>query len=234
MNFTIRIKRCKNAQEKPYIQEFLFDGDENSSIAGVLNDINSRNPIVDINGKECDEIQWERSCMVRKCGACAMIINKIPRLACQTFLCDLNSDIIELEPLSKFPVVKDLICDRSVIFDKLKSINLWLENNGEMKEKTHDLRYMSAKCIMCGCCLEVCPNFSTKGRFTGAIGGVNSFRILDEEQEKSHLKELSKSYSKNFFSGCAKSLACQNICPLGLPVEELTSRSNSVAIWKRK
>ena len=83
-------------------------------------------------------------------------------------------------------------------------------------------------------CLEVCPNFSANGTFAGAVAAVNAFRILNEEQEISHRNEVSTQYKENYFEGCGKSLACHNICPIGLPVEELIVRSNSVAIWGRQ
>ena len=103
-----------------------------------------------------------------------------------------------------------------------------------MNPWTHEPRYHSARCLMCGCCLEVCPNFSANGTFAGAVAAVNAFRILNEEQEISHRNDVSTQYKENYFEGCGKSLACHNICPIGLPVEELIVRSNSVAIWGRQ
>ena len=129
--------------------------------------------------------------------------------------------------------VRDLIVDRSILFDNLKKLNLWLESEAYMIEWTHEQRYQSARCLMCGCCIEVCPNFSPEGDFTGAVAAVNAFRILNEEQETDHHKEISAEYRKRYFEGCGKSLACQNICPAGLPVEELIVRSNAAAIWNR-
>jgi succinate dehydrogenase / fumarate reductase iron-sulfur subunit len=162
-----------------------------------------------------------------------MRINGLPRLACSTFLNSLKSSTITLEPMSKFPLVRDLIVDRSILFAHLKKLNLWLESEAYMTEWTHEQRFQSARCLMCGCCLEVCPNFSTEGDFAGAIAAVNAFRILNEEQETGHHKEISAEYRKRYFEGCGKSLACQNICPAGLPVEELIVRSNAAAIWNR-
>mgnify|MGYP002237783630 CR=1 FL=1 len=101
--------------------------------------------------------------MVRKCGACAMLINERPRLACSTFLHTLKGSTITLEPLRKFPLVRDLIIDRSILFENLKKLNLWLESEAYMNPWTHEPRYQSARCLMCGCCLEVCPNFSANG-----------------------------------------------------------------------
>lgn len=136
-----------------------------------------------------------------------------------------------LGTFKQFPLVRDLIVDRSILFENLKKLNLWLESEAYMSSRTHEPRYQSARCLMCGCCLEVCPNFSANGTFAGAVAAVNAFRILNEEQESTHLNEISAEYKKRFFEGCGKSLSCHDICPIGLPVEELLVRSNAAAVW---
>ena len=173
--YKVRIRRQENQKSDSYWQEFEFGGSENSSIAAVLNELNSRSLLTDACGNTAAPIGWECSCMVRKCGACAMLINGLPRLACSTFLNMLKSSTVTLEPLSKFPLVRDLIVDRSFLFENLKKLNLWLESEAYMIEFTHEPRYQSARCLMCGCCLEVCPNFSSKGTFAGAVAAVNAF-----------------------------------------------------------
>ena len=206
MVYKIRIRRQESQKADSYWQEFEFDGSKNSSVANVLKELNSRTPLKDNSGNIVTPISWECSCMVRKCGACAMLINERPRLACSTFLHTLKGSTITLEPLSKFPLVRDLIVDRSILFENLKKLNLWLES-------------------------EVCPNFSANGTFAGAVAAVNAFRILNEEQESTHLNEISAEYKKKYFEGCGKSLSCHDICPIGLPVEELLVRSNAAAVW---
>lgn len=149
------------------------------------------------------------------------------------FLRDCKGSVVTLEPLSKFPLVKDLVVDRSVIFEALKRTKLWLEGDAFQTSYTHSQRYRSAKCLLCGCCLEVCPNFDPNSEFAGAVLPVNAYRILNEEQDIAHQTELANAYRQLYFEGCGKSLACQDICPAGIPVEELMSRSNAAAVWKR-
>lgn len=150
MRYTIRIKRQENKEAKPFWQEFEIEAEGELSIAAMLNELNARQKLTDKSGKEAEPISWECGCMVKKCGACAMRINGLPELACSTFLQSLKGKVIVLEPLSKFPVVKDLIVDRSVVFENLKKINLWLESDAYMTEYTHEIRYQSARCLMCG------------------------------------------------------------------------------------
>jgi succinate dehydrogenase / fumarate reductase iron-sulfur subunit len=165
--------------------------------------------------------------------AWAMRINCLPRLACSTFLSGLKGTAVVIEPLSKFPIVRDLIVDRSVLFENLKKLKLWLEDEAYMTDWTREQRFQSAKCLMCGCCLEVCPNFSIEGDFAGAIAAVNAFRIFDQDRQGVHSEEVKEKYKQYYYKGCGKSLACHDICPIGLPVEELLVRSNAAAIWGR-
>lgn len=233
MNYEIRIKRQSSAQEKAYWQTFLCESDGNASVADVLRELNARTPLCDADGKQAQPIGWECSCLVRKCGACAMRINGVPRLACAVFLRDIKNAKIVLEPLSKFPLVRDLIVDRRVLFDRLKEMQVWLEGDAQKHPRTHGARYQSARCLQCGCCLEICPNFCAEQSFGGAAAAVQAFRVLDQETDAAHKQKLTEQYRRIYYEGCGKSLACQDICPAGIPIEELMVRSNAAAIWKR-
>ncbi len=226
MKYTVHIQLQKDKDTSPYMKDFEYEGSGDDSVAMVLRKLNSQL-------SEEEQISWECGCMVRKCGACSMIINGRPSLACSTFLDSIQGNDITLEPLSKFPVVKDLIVDRSIIFENLQKASLWLEGQADMDPSTHAVRYKSASCIMCGCCLEVCPNFTGTYDFAGAVDAVNAFRILNEESTRDHKKEVAKKYRKQYFRSCGKSLSCHDICPIGLPIEELVARSNAAAVWHR-
>uniref|UniRef100_UPI003D7D2A59 2Fe-2S iron-sulfur cluster-binding protein n=1 Tax=Butyricicoccus sp. TaxID=2049021 RepID=UPI003D7D2A59 len=147
MNYTIRIKRQRSAQDTLYWQTFLCENEGNASVADVLRELNARTPLCDADGAPAQLIGWECSCLVRKCGACAMRINGIPRLACSVFLRDIKNATIVLEPLSKFPLVRDLIVDRRVLFDRLKEMQVWLEGEAQKNARTHAARYQSARCL---------------------------------------------------------------------------------------
>lgn len=230
--YKIKIKRQEGPKKKPYWQIIEYDGDDAESIASVLRKLNNRNDILDTFGNKVKPIEWECGCLIKKCGACAMRIDGIPKLACSVFLKDCENEIT-LEPLSKFPIIKDLKVDRDVIFENLKNLDLYLNERSNKKETT-EYSYQSAKCLQCGCCLEICPNFNIDENFVGALGAVNSYRILEQENDDDHYKNLSKMYKKNYFNGCGKSLSCHNICPVKIPVEDLITKSNSALIWKRK
>ena len=231
MKITVRIKRQNSFEAEAFYQTILCDCDAETNIATLLREINAEE-ILDIDGIPVGEIAWECSCLQKKCGACAMRINGMPRLACDTKIGDLKSKTVTLEPLKKFPVVRDLIVDRSVLRENLIALHNWLESEATKSRKTVDLAYDASRCIQCGCCLEVCPNFTAGESFFGAAAFVPASRILSQ-LPNGKKNDLVQEYGKHIYNGCGKSLSCHDICPVGIDVEHKLSNSNAVAVWKR-
>ena len=231
MNVVIRVKRQRSPESAPFWQDFNYDGSPSDSVAAALRELNARTSLTDAKGAPAEPIAWDCGCCAGRCGACAMLVNGRPTLACKAFLG--KSGSVVLEPLSKFPLVRDLVVDRGVIFETLKKMHLWLSERGREDERLHDLRYQSAACLMCGCCLEVCPNFSAGGSFAGAAAAAAAYRLLSQEGDAAHRADEGKAYRRIFYSGCGTSLACEKVCPAGIPVTELISRSNAAAVWRR-
>jgi len=234
MEVLIEIKRQESAESKPYFQSIRLNPEkENLTVASLLREINAKPDIRDIEGKPVSQISWECSCLQKKCGACAMLINGKPRLACDAFLKDyVKKGKISLAPFSKFPVIKDLIVDRSILYNNLKDIKNYLEKDINLTDKNTDTAYEVSRCLMCGCCLEVCPNFYVGGDFYGAASFVPATRLITGS-EKGENKELKKEYNEHIYKGCGKSLACKDICPAGIDMDKMLSKSNAVAVWKR-
>ena len=221
----VEILRHKKNDDKSYYQTFDYHlSDENQTVLGMLKEIN-------LNEDLKDKIAFKQSCLQKKCGACAMLINGRPNLACNVKVKDLG-DHIKLEPLKKFPVIEDLIVDRSIMSENLKMLNAYLDAEAIVNEKRNELSYEASRCLQCGCCLEVCPNFMIGNGFTGIASATILSRIINET-EKAKLIQISKDYQKHVYEGCGKSLACVDICPINIKIEDLLVNSNAIAVWKR-
>lgn len=202
MKYKIEILRQKSNGSKPYLEKLEFTTEyEGETVATMLEKLNA---------DRSDEIKWECNCLQKKCGACAMVINGKPRLACDTKLIDFKGKTITLEPLKKFPTVCDLIVDRSEMFENLKKLGVWLEDNAFHSEKKTEIAYEASRCLQCGCCLEVCPNFMTDGSFFSAAAITASSRIIAELEGKKKYEILS-GYKNKLYNGCGKSLSCMNV-----------------------
>ena len=159
-----------------------------------------------------------------------MVICGRPRLACDARLSEYG-ETITLEPLRKFPVVADLIVDRSAMLERLKTMALWLrEDQIPVMDRFEDA-YDSSRCLQCGLCLEVCPNFRVDGAFFSAAAAIPTSRILSES-ENPRKTELAKAYRQHVYEGCGRSLACHNVCPAGIDVERLMAKSNGAVLWR--
>lgn len=229
MKYILEIWRQRSIDEKGSFRKYLYETDsESATAASALEELNSRAALTDIDGAATEKIVWECSCMQKKCGACAMVINGRPCLACDAKL--YGHDTIKLEPLRKFPIVADLMVDRDIIFDNLKQMNVWSEKELTAGDKVNDIMYEASRCLQCGCCLEVCPNFVSGGKFFGMSAMVPSSRLLTGLDKRS-AHDLRKQFAKKITDGCGKSFACRNICPAGIDIEKLMVRSNAAVLW---
>ena len=215
----VKIKRQCTPDSAPYWQSFSYNGPLHVTISAVLDAINYTDDILDTEGKPAERVRWECSCLQAVCGGCAMVINGVPALACNTFVDEVTKKELVLEPLSKFPVVADLMVDRSIIYENLNNAKAYIESRSANSQQDHDHQYSVAKCLKCGLCLEVCPNYHAGGTFYGAVFANESYLIATQSSEKP--VRAVKEYKTHFGAGCSKALSCQSVCPVG--IETITS-----------
>ena len=215
----VKIKRQSAPDSEPYWQSFTYDGPQHVTVSAVLDALNYTDDLFDVDGNPATRIRWECSCMQAVCGGCAMVINEVPALACATYADEVKGKELVLEPLSKFPVVADLIVDRSIIYENLNRAKAYLDSLATGNKRHYEQQYSVAKCLKCGLCLEVCPNYLPGGTFFGAVLANESYLITSQAADKA--PRLVKEYKEHFGAGCSKALSCQAVCPAG--IETLTS-----------
>ncbi len=217
----LKIKRCNSPSEKTYFESFKILYKENLNIISVLTEIR-KNP-VNLYGEKVSPVVWDCNCLEDVCGACAMLINGRPMQACSflidTTTFDENNPII-LEPLSKFPVIRDLMVDRNRMFETLKNVKSWIipqdckEDKTIISPNTHEWTYAISRCMTCGCCAEACPNVNRKSNFIGPQA-VSQVLMLGAHPNGSNsadirLEGLSQSGG---IQECGKSKNCKASCP---------------------
>jgi len=123
----LKIKRQLTPDAKPSWEEFEIPYKPNMNITSALMEV-AANPVTR-DGKQTTPVTYDSNCLEEICGSCAMIINGRARMACSTLIDHIDQPI-KLEPFSKFPVVRDLAVDRSVLFENLKKVKAWVPVDG--------------------------------------------------------------------------------------------------------
>jgi len=163
----LRVKRQDGPDAPPRWEHFSVPHKPGMNIISCLIEI-ARNPVT-TEGNKTTPVQWECSCLEEVCGSCTMRINGQPRQSCSA-LVDKLEQPITMEPLSKFPVIRDLAVDRARMFENLKRVKAWIPIDGTYDlgpgpRMGHDLqqdRYDISRCMTCACCMEVCPQVNLK------------------------------------------------------------------------
>src|ERR1700734_584375 len=174
----VEIKRQSTPDAPATTEKFEVPYRPNMNITSLLGEI-ALNP-VDVAGKPTTPITYDSNCLEEICGSCAMLINGKAMMACSALVDKLQAGdpnkTITLAPLSKFPVVRDLAVDRSVLFENLKAVKAWVPIDGtydlgpgaKQVPQIQEQRYPLSNCISCTICMEVCPQFNDATGFVGA------------------------------------------------------------------
>jgi succinate dehydrogenase / fumarate reductase iron-sulfur subunit len=226
----LKIKRQDNPDARPWWEEFRVPYQPNMNVVSALMEIR-KNP-VNRAGEKTAPVVWECNCLEEVCGACTMLINKVPRQACSALIDKIYEKTgfgkpILLEPLTKFPVIRDLMVDRKVMFDNLKKVKAWVPVDGSFAlgrgprftDRDHRWAYIISRCMSCGCCMEACPNVNKKSNFIGpsAIAQVRLFNIhpIGEMHKESRLDALT---GKGGLQECGNAQNCRRVCPKEIPL----------------
>ncbi len=168
-SFEVRILRQDGPGQTSYWERHRVKWEPEMNVISVLQRIAAR--ATDVDGKHVAPVAWDCNCLEEVCGACTMVINGKVRQSCSALvdrLLDDNPGEIELQPMTKFPVVRDLVVDRERVFFALKKIKGWIPADGyydmgpgpKIAQIDQEQMYPLSECMTCGCCLEACPQYT--------------------------------------------------------------------------
>ncbi len=232
----VRVKRQASPQARPRWEEFELTWRPHMNVIICLRDIAER-PVTR-DGKQTTPVTYESNCLEEVCGSCAMLVNAKARMACSA-LVDQLVQPIRLEPMTKFPVVRDLAVDRSIMFENLKRMKAWVPIDGtydlgegpRMAPDHQQKAYPLSRCISCGACLEVCPQVNQNNAFIGAaiISQVRLFNM--HPTGAMHARErLEAVMGPGGVADCANAQNCVKICPKEIPLTESIAEVNRQAV----
>ena len=222
-----KIKRQAGPDAKPYWEEFRMPHAPGHNCVSAL--MYLREHPVNTKGERVDPVVWESNCMEEVCGACSMLINGVPRQACSALVDDLEQPIV-LEPLSKFPVIRDLQVNRQKMFDALLKVKAWVPIDGTQDIHRHAplispgeqaARYLFSRCMTCGCCMEACPQYQKDSEFIGPAP-LAQVRLHNSHPTGGYFKEerLHAIMGPGGLADCGNAQNCVKVCPKDIPLTE--------------
>jgi succinate dehydrogenase / fumarate reductase iron-sulfur subunit len=237
----IRIKRQDGPGKPGRWEEFAVPYRPNMNIISCLQWIAAHPTTTD--GKPTTTPVWDSGCLEEVCGACTMLINGKTRQSCSA-LVDTLEQPITLEPMTKFPLVRDLWVDRSRLFEDLKRVKAWVPIDGTydlgsgppISQELHEERYPLSRCISCGCCLEACPQYTPTNKFVGAAV-ISQARLFNDHPIGAALKyeRLDALMEEGGVADCGKAGNCVEVCPKEIPLlESIASVQRQATVYAIK
>jgi fumarate reductase iron-sulfur subunit len=205
----------------PRMDKFMLDETDRMTLFIALNRIRE---------EQDPSLMFDFCCRAGICGACAMVINGRPGLACHTKTKDLP-EAITLMPLPAFKLVGDLSVDTGTWFREMyQKVESWVHTSKEFDPSALEERmdnalaeeiYELERCIECGCCVAACGTALMRPDFLGAAGLNRIARFImdprDERTDKDYFEIVGN--DQGIF-GCMGLLGCEDVCPKGLPLQD--------------
>ena len=234
LNITLKVWRQKNAEAKGQLDTYeMKDVSPNNSFLEMLDILND-----DLINKGDSPVAFDHDCREGICGSCSLHINGEPHgpgrrvTTCQLHMREFeDGETIYIEPFraKAFPIIKDLIVDRSA-FDRIQHAGGYISvntsgntqdaNSIPMEKENADKAFDAATCIGCGACVAACKNASAS-LFVSAK--VSQFALLPQGQveAKDRVLNMVKQAEEEGFGPCSNTGACEVECPKGISIENI-------------
>jgi succinate dehydrogenase / fumarate reductase iron-sulfur subunit len=168
-SFEVRILRQDGPGQASYWERHRVARENDMNVISVLQRVAANSTTTD--GRPVAPVAWDCNCLEEVCGACTMVINGRVRQACTALVDRLlvdNPGEIELRPMAKFPVLRDLVVSRRRLFRALQKLQAWVAVDGyydvgpgpRMSPDDQGVAYPLSECMSCGCCLDACPQYN--------------------------------------------------------------------------
>lgn len=237
--FTVAVKRRKSPHEGEHWERFDVAYEDGMNMTTVLQRI-AANPVT-VGGTQTTPVAYDACCLEEVCGACSMVINGRVRQACTALVDNLLADRpgeIRLEPMTKFPVVRDLLVDRSRMFESLKRVRAWINVDGyfdrgpgpRIAQETQEETYPLTTCMTCGCCVESCPQYHEDSSFIGPAA-ISQAVLFNEHPIGSFDADKRNALiaGDGGIADCGNAQNCIKVCPKNIPLTRSIAKAGRAA-----
>jgi len=232
---TLKVKIYRHdpdSGEAPHYDTFMVEETPGMSVFNVMDQI------------QCHEdgtLYYDICCRSNVCGSCAMTINGQPKLACRTQTGTLPDELL-LEPLSYFPLIKDVATDKGTwLRDVSLRTKAWMHNREDREfnpdheqqqsDKVARQVYEADRCIECGICVAACGSCKIDPDYLGPMGLNRALKLAADDRDHrgfAGVEEIVKGEAGVF--GCEAMVGCSAFCPKEIPLPKhiATLRTNII------
>ena len=237
LQFEIFRYNPQDPESVPQMQTFFLEETDKMTLFIALNRLRE---------EQDPSLIFDFCCRAGICGACAMVINGKPGLACQTQTKEQPKRIV-LHPLPIFKLIGDLSVDTGVWFREMyQKTESWIHTTKvvdptqveeRMENAVAEQIYELERCIECGCCVAACGTARMRDDFMGAaaLNRIARF-IVDPRDERTEQQYFDIVGTDAGIFGCMGLLACEDVCPKGLPLQNQLGylrRKMGIAVIKK-
>lgn len=235
MQINLKVWRQKDSQTKGRLEEYtVSDAHPSMSFIELLDLLNEQ-----LIKSDREPIAFDSDCGEGICGSCGMMVNGLAHGAQkQTAVCQLHlrsfqdGDTITVEPwrAKAFPIIKDLVVDRSA-FDRIMAAGGYISvntgaapdaNSLPIAKKNGDRAFDYAACIGCGACVAACPNASAS-LFTAAKISHLSLLPQGDPERQARVLSMTEQMTAEGFGDCSNHGECTAVCPKGISLDAISN-----------
>lgn len=166
------------------------------------------------------DLSYRWSCRMAICGSCGMMVNRVPKLACKTFLRE-YPDGMHIEALGNFPIERDLVVDMTHFIESLEAIKPYIIGNPRTAEQGANNQtpaqmekyHQFSGCINCGLCYAACPQFGLNPEFLGPAVITLAHRYNLDSRDRGKKQRMPQLNGKNGVWSCTFVGYCSEVCP---------------------
>ena len=167
-------------------------------------------------------LAYRWSCRMGVCGSCGMMVNGEPKLTCATFLTEYAPGPVRVEPLSNFPIIRDLIVDIGDFMGKLAKVKPWIVreeekplSDGEYRQTPEQLADYKpySMCINCMLCYSACPVYGLDPHFIGPAAVALAQRYNLDSRDEGAAERVAVLSEHDGIWGCTFVGECTRVCP---------------------
>ena len=231
MKVGLKIWRYDSSTGMRALREYEIDAPEEATLLDCLDIVKDRHD---------GSLSYRKSCRMMICGSCGMRMDGGAVLACKTRMYDTvqAGHVPVISAMGNLPIVKDLVVDMGPFWEKMRSVEPWLQPGYEDPgEKEHiipqskmDVIHKESLCVNCGCCVSECNSMESDPAFLGPAALAKGMRFVGDPRDGRTVERLEAYSGEHGIWDCTRCYFCTERCPKGVDPRDAIAKLGAEAM----